>query len=110
MKENVKRKLALLRESYVKQLPEKVTEIEDFWNTLSKEWNKSDLIQLQRMAHSLHGTASTYGLEQFSQTAENLENYVETILEANYSLSLVQTIEKLIHDLKLSAVKVDKVD
>ena len=101
MSEDVRKKLASLREAYVKTLPSKISEIEAFWELLKTDWDKQNLIPFQRMAHNLHGTSASHGLMKISEAAEQLELYLAG-LQTVESVSERQTIEKLLSNLKAS--------
>ncbi len=67
-------RLALLRQEYAQMLPDKLCELRVLWDGLSTgEWSAEQLGQFIRLAHSLAGSAGTYGFPQVGARARALE-------------------------------------
>jgi diguanylate cyclase (GGDEF)-like protein len=76
--------LAVLRESYVQQLPEKLQQIQSTWTSLLEDQsNRETLRTLHRMAHSLTGSGATFGLDEVSAKARVLERKLKTLVESS---------------------------
>jgi chemotaxis protein histidine kinase CheA len=66
--------LAKLRADYAEQLPGTVAQMEDLWRRIvAAEIPPSRLTELTRMAHSIGGSGTTFGLPQASRAARDLE-------------------------------------
>ncbi|VUD53706.1 CAI-1 autoinducer sensor kinase/phosphatase CqsS [Thalassocella blandensis] len=63
-----------LRDSYMAKLPMQLDMIDDGWSKLNNiQWDPNQLKKLQRIVHSIAGTAGSFGLEDLSHNAEQLE-------------------------------------
>lgn len=84
---NIKEKLEGLRKSYSSQLPEKIAQIEDLWSAVPQgEWDAGHLRDLGHdlasKAHTIAGSAASFGFANVSSIARVLEKDFKAILEA----------------------------
>jgi diguanylate cyclase (GGDEF)-like protein len=93
-------KLAALRKVYAENLPMKISQIESFAEKLMHQWNRETLVELHRLVHSLHGSAGTYGYQQLSHQAEELEGLLKNFLESEPSAAQRHEIRDLAFKLK----------
>jgi len=74
-----------LRESFRERLDERVREIEEAWEAARAEsaagGAREPLLRLHRLAHSLYGTAGTFGHPAVGDAARDLERRVEALLD-----------------------------
>ena len=71
------------RADYRCTLPEKMTQIEALWHDARQDGMAPDkLSTLERLAHSLHGTAGTYGFRDLSHAGHVLELAVRALMDA----------------------------
>lgn len=71
------------RADYRRTLPEKMTQIETLWQGArqASEAPDNNLSTLERLAHSLHGTAGTYGFRDLSHAGHTLELAVRALMD-----------------------------
>ena len=72
MDNSVEALMAQMRESYLRELPEKFNELESL--VLESSQDRGVMEALYRATHSLKGTAGTYGLGLISNICHNLED------------------------------------
>lgn len=74
--------LAKLRAEYAAQLPGTVAQMEQLWQRLvSSVILPSRLAELARMAHSIAGSGTTFGLPGASRAARDLELFLDPLVE-----------------------------
>lgn len=72
------RTLARLRAEYAGELPGRVAQMEDLWRRIViAESPPSKLADLARMAHSIAGSGTTFGLARASRSASELETFLD---------------------------------
>ncbi len=72
--------IARLRADYAKQLPLTVAKMEALWPRLVAEgMPPSQLDELVRMAHSIAGSAATFGVRGASEAAHELELFLDRL-------------------------------
>ena len=99
--------LEALRQEYVHNLPNKVSEIRDAWlNVRNQAWDASALYTLTRLAHSLAGSGATYGFEPLSQAARALELYLKPLTTEDFTEDACIQIEDLIARIDTAAANV----
>jgi HPt (histidine-containing phosphotransfer) domain-containing protein len=70
------------RADYRRTLPEKMSQIETLWQGARQAGEAPDkLSTLERLAHSLHGTAGTYGFRDLSHAGHTLELAVRALMD-----------------------------
>lgn len=75
-------KLRAVKADYAATLPEKIEQIEQTWNRLSRgKWNHDDIEALDRMMHSLTGSGKTFGFDLLSDSARRLEHYLKQFVQ-----------------------------
>lgn len=74
--------LAQLRQSFTAHLPSRVAEIvQAQQDAMSAQWSTETLKKFHRLAHSLAGSAATFGHADIGQSARQLEIQVKPLLE-----------------------------
>ncbi|MDH5387574.1 MAG: response regulator [Gammaproteobacteria bacterium] len=78
---NVASKLALLQQSFMQQLPDKISKIKHLWEMFGQNQAEANLAELHRMAHSLAGSGGTFGAVAVSTMARELEQMLKPLLD-----------------------------
>lgn len=104
----LEKKLASLRQDYRNKLPEKIDEISTIWKSIKKQADTETMTLFHRKAHSLHGSANTYGYTDIGKVGANLENIARSILDNPQLITENSvTIDKLLDELKILAASED---
>jgi DNA-binding response OmpR family regulator len=75
-------KIQYLQNLYGKELPGKVTELEAIWRFLQeKPGNRESLTSFHQMAHKLNGSGATFGFQEISNHARELETVLANALD-----------------------------
>ena len=109
---DLKAKLKLLSDAYAARLPEKLSQLVQSWQGMSRsEWDNAGFNGLYRSVHSLAGSGSTLGFSALSEAARELENYLKPLGEAGQPLNDDQRaqVEGLLLDLQHAADQPDNV-
>ena len=70
----MKEKMAQLRQSYRRMLPEKLAEIQGLWVRAGMKPGRDPAwLELHRKVHSLSGSGTTFGFSRLTQKAQELE-------------------------------------
>ena len=80
--------LRLLQESYTKQLPAKLAQVEQAFR---KHQDEDALRTLRFLAHGLAGSGATFGYPELSEAARRLEVLVDAALETKRCLSAAES-------------------
>lgn len=81
MKSDIANKLSALQKEFHQQLPGKIAEIESQWEELSKGYPCDITLEdLHRMVHGLAGSGGTFGAENISKAAKDLERMLMALL------------------------------
>ncbi len=109
-KDKIVAKIALLKKSYLENLPIKLREVEEAWETLSKKDESNQIKILHTLLHGLAGSGASFGCAGISRIARQLAKLFRSMMEGDHTLSDEhrQHIEKLIYDLKSEAAAPDK--
>ncbi len=92
--EEFQRFLAEQRAEYKRGLPGKIADIRALWQVVNADADApKPLKDLERLAHTLAGTAGTLGYRDIGTAAKALELLVEQAVAAGSGLSLVQRSE-----------------
>jgi DNA-binding response OmpR family regulator len=79
-----------LQKDYADQLPEKIEIMENLWGTIQKSSDNSKrLIKFRRLVHKLSGSGKTFGFEDITNFARELEMILDMII-----MEGEQTLEK----------------
>lgn len=100
MDKDLTEKLQLLFATYHKSLPAKIADIEGKWQKLQIEWNEQLFQDFLRAAHTLHGSAGTYGYTTVSEAAAQLELYLKSLVNKTPTTEDLSTISGLFTVLK----------
>ena len=77
---DAQKKLLLLQEAFIKNLPLKISDIENAWKNIKQKWQEDKITLLHRLVHNLKGSTGTYGHQDLSQSCANLEKNIERFL------------------------------
>ncbi|MDH5573176.1 MAG: response regulator, partial [Gammaproteobacteria bacterium] len=103
---SIEEKLADLHASFQQRLPSKISEIRHAWEHAQKNNNAAEtLIHLHRMAHSIAGSAGTFGAVAVGTKARELEHLLKSVTEDHQPLSteLITDIERLVTEIQHQA-------
>tara|TARA_Y100001934_G_scaffold277283_1_gene375707 strand:- start:1687 stop:2016 length:330 start_codon:yes stop_codon:yes gene_type:complete len=79
-REELEKRLAVLREGFRDDLGQRLEDISAAWATIQDAgWNDENTELLERLSHSLAGAAATFGFEEISEAARALERVVEAL-------------------------------
>jgi HPt (histidine-containing phosphotransfer) domain-containing protein len=70
---DVQERLKLLRESYSKQLPAKLEDINQSWQSLRNQWDWDEAGTFHRLIHSIAGSGGSFGFGTLSKKAREIE-------------------------------------
>jgi multidomain signaling protein FimX len=83
LSEKYAEKLAELKQDYCKKLPSKIAQIEQLWQKLRYfNWSDEAFQTLHLLAHTLHGSGKTFGFDELSEHAKNLEHYLKNKIQS----------------------------
>jgi len=82
MDNNTQDKLQALMTAYADKLPGKIQELQLAWQDLQTKYDKEKLMEFHREAHTLCGSAGTYGYIELSQVVRELSNYLRDHLDS----------------------------
>lgn len=81
--ESFQKKLQILRDTYVQQLPHKLSHIQSLWERIrSGKHTDTDIPELVRAVHSLAGSGTTFGFGEITDVAKELEGRVHMLSTA----------------------------
>lgn len=85
-KPDISEKISRLRENYLENLPHKIAEIEAMWQKFVHSTSEQLIVlkQLFHLVHTLTGSAGTFGAEEISTSARQLEDVLKTFLERGH--------------------------
>lgn len=95
-------RLKALRQSYLAQLPEKMWQIRQIWDTRAEGNAADQLAEMRRQVHNLAGSGATFGCQSVGEAARHLELLLNDILAETEPVSDSQG--------KQIAVDLDKLD
>lgn len=77
----MEQKMQEIQQDYAAQLPDKIEEMEKLWTTIKKNKdNKTRLTQFRNLAHKLTGSGTTFGFEEITRDAQQLELLLDMII------------------------------
>jgi diguanylate cyclase (GGDEF)-like protein len=83
-KQDFQAQLAELRNSYIRQLPERLGQIQRHWHDLLAGNGDHEMLRtLHRMVHSLTGSGATFGFVALSDKARALERILKGMVESD---------------------------
>lgn len=75
--------LTALQQKYIEALPSRLDHISQLWDNLKQvNWSEKNLSSLHRLVHQLAGNGKTFGYEQLSLHASELEMMLMPIVES----------------------------
>jgi HPt (histidine-containing phosphotransfer) domain-containing protein len=106
--DELKRKLAKLQADYAAQLPATVAQMEELWRCLvAAETAPLRLADLARMAHSIAGSGTTFGVPNASRAARELELFLDPFAQSGRLPGAAEqtTIAALLAALRQAAIQ-----
>lgn len=82
--------LAMQRVDYRRALPDKLAQLQAQWNAVAAGAATPRLGELERLAHTLAGTAGTFGLQEVSLAARSLELLLAAAGQGSAALTAAQ--------------------
>lgn len=111
-KPDIQAALAALKEGFAKKIPAKIEEIDLGWERLqSAPEDKEIFDNLHRQAHTLAGTAATYGFEEIGQLSKEIESMLQGVFTADHDVwteKSVHDLQRLIDNLKEGEKRIEK--
>lgn len=101
------REILKLQKDYADQLPEKIEIMEHLWGNIQKsDNNEKRLTKLRRFAHKLSGSGETFGFDEITKYACELEEILDVIiLEGEHSLEKrKEKIDGILDNMRLHPV------
>lgn len=80
------RKLELLREGFIAQLPARMEAIADEWKGFLDSGDHQHLVTVHRLVHSLTGTAGTFGLQVLSEFSRDIERQLKAMVNGSLAI------------------------
>lgn len=96
---DVVQKLKLLSQAFLKSLPQKISDLNQKWLDVKKDYSMKSVQELYILAHSLFGTAGTFGAKHVSQVAGKIEQAVLDYQNTGDEISFTD-IENHIYELQ----------
>lgn len=95
-------KIRLLFATFVKELPDRMDEIEGQWNKLQGEWNVKTIQELHRNVYNLADSGKVFGFAKLGMEARGLEQILKSFMQQEKSADVVQSkeIQQRIQELK----------
>jgi len=101
---NLSKELIRLQDAYLKALPDKLSKIRESWQGIlnicemmqsdsdtttenlecSYPWNRTELINLQRLVHNLSGSGLTFGFKAISEAAHTLDIFLQAVIQKSH--------------------------
>lgn len=99
-------KLQVLRDQYTAELSHRIAAIQDSWGSVFSQEVYDKLNELHRLAHSLNGSAGSFGYIRLSQAAQDLEHAFASCLEVGALLDHLHAIAGAGPDIEHAAERV----
>ncbi len=100
-------KLLALKKAYVSQLPERLSQILNYWDAVQNNLdNNGQYEELYRSVHSLAGSAGTFSFMRLSQLARETELLLKQWKTQQGDAPLIQSIGNLLQQLQASVKEV----
>ena len=80
-RDELQRFIAAQRADYLQGLPEKLARMRELWNAGAAAVDPAALAAITRLAHSIHGTAGTYGLADIGRAGGAIEAALDALGE-----------------------------
>ena len=83
--ELLKQQLQELKASYQQELPARLSEIKELWQTITTSWSRQSLTTLSTCLHRISGSAATFGYPELSTCAAKAEQLLKPYDKAENS-------------------------
>ncbi|HAM52751.1 MAG TPA: hypothetical protein DCP92_19410 [Nitrospiraceae bacterium] len=110
-KERITEKLKLLQKNYLKQLPERLEEIDACYMALLRDPGVNEVIRnLHRLAHSIKGSSASFGFKRVSTAALSLDKFLRPFVENGTQITaeILAEVRNLIDVLNSAVEAVNK--
>ena len=95
-KPDIQAALAALKDGFARKIPARVDEIRQSWKKLKSTPEDPDIFHLlHRQAHTLAGTAATYGFEETGRIAGAMEITLQDELTEDHTIWTATAVDKV---------------
>ena len=95
-KPDIQAALAALKDGFARKIPARVDEIRQSWKKLKSTPEDPDVFHLlHRQAHTLAGTAATYGFEETGRIAGAMEITLQDELTEDHTIWTATAVDKV---------------
>lgn len=110
MDNKIQEKLQELFVNYTKNLPHKLRDLQTHWQQLCEKYDVDSFKNFHREVHSLTGSAGTYGYDELSKAARELEVYLKSLLgSATISVEKQVAVTRLMQQLQETVLITDEI-
>lgn len=86
MSNELRTQIEHVRKEFIESLPKRAHHLEEIWGYLSYlNWSTHGIKALQQVLHRLAGSCASFGFEELSKTARNLDSYISELLSPERS-------------------------
>lgn len=86
MTNELRSQIDVVRKEFIESLPQRAHHLEEIWGYLSYlNWSTHGVKALQQVLHRLAGSCSSFGFDELSKAARNLDNYISELLSPERS-------------------------
>lgn len=99
----LQQRIAAVRRHYVRQLPERVAELESAWHAIGADGARHGAVErVFQLVHTLRGSAATFGLEAISAAAERADECLRQMMGGESSITQAQRecLQRSLEELK----------
>ena len=79
--------LEALRQEYAKELPGRLSEIDQTWHSYQKSGDSKQLEKFQHLVHKLAGSGAVYGFIQLSDASHDLDSLLLHFIRSGNSVN-----------------------
>ena len=106
----IQEKLRELRDTYARQLPDRLNTISALWSELQDHWDLQQQKELHRLVHSIAGSGLTFGCSKLGQHARHIEQLIQDAgSESLVDISLQTRLGNMIKELRGYGEKQDAI-
>ena len=98
---STQKKISKLKDDYIASLPDKLENLNKFWQEIVNESSDSSHLESLRVSsHKLAGSAGSYGLKEISNTARTFEKKCAEFMKAEkQEPEITETLEQCYQEL-----------